>query len=141
MHDCKDCKDGVADIKYSPNGKLMAVATFDCHIDIYNVDKGYARISQCKGHSSVVRGVDWSVDSSVIQTDSADLELLVWNARTGKQVCMGGAEEEEDWCVWEGKQVWRRVDEEEEAWGGGASKCGGGGRGGGWGGMRGGGKQ
>jgi microtubule-associated protein-like 6 len=33
-----------------------------------------------------VRGIDWSIDSSVIMSNSADLELLYWNARTGKQV-------------------------------------------------------
>jgi WD40 repeat protein len=38
------------------------------------------------GHSSTVRGIDWCVDSSVVQSYSADLELLYWNARTGKQV-------------------------------------------------------
>ncbi len=36
--------------------------------------------------SSTVRGIDWSTDSSILQSDSADMELLVWNARTGGAV-------------------------------------------------------
>lgn len=50
------------------------------------MDKGYARVARCTGHSATVRGVDWSLDSSIIMSHSADLELLYWNARTGKQV-------------------------------------------------------
>ena len=51
-----------------------------------SVDKGYQRISRCAGHSATVRGVDWSVDSSVVVSNSNDYELLSWAARTGKQV-------------------------------------------------------
>lgn len=43
-------------------------------------------MQRCSGHSSTVRGLDWSGDSSLVQTDSADMELLVWSAKTGKQV-------------------------------------------------------
>ncbi len=54
-----------------------------------SVSKEYARVARCMGHSSTVRALDWSVDSSVLQSVSADLELLHWNARTGKQVGAG----------------------------------------------------
>lgn len=150
VHKCKDSREGVTDIKYSPDSRLMAAATADTWIDIYSVVKGYQRVQRCTGHrcepppsaiarrvpltirsclagrryraevarrwglrglsllatfvadllqvmppsphsgflppaprSSTVRGIDWSVDSSIVQSDSADMELLVWNARTG----------------------------------------------------------
>ncbi|KAG2422675.1 hypothetical protein HXX76_015839 [Chlamydomonas incerta] len=86
VHKCKDSREGVTDIKYSPDSRLMAAATADTWIDIYSVVKGYQRVQRCTGHSSTVRGIDWSADSSILQSDSADLELLVWNARTGKQI-------------------------------------------------------
>jgi len=53
---------------------------------VHSVDKGYTRVQRCTGHSATVRGVDWSKDSSIVMSHSADLELLYWNARTGKQV-------------------------------------------------------
>lgn len=86
LHDVKDSKEGIMDLRYSPNAHFLAAATADTWVDIYNVDRGYARVARCTGHSSTVRGLDWSTDSSMIQTASADLELLTWNARTGKQV-------------------------------------------------------
>ncbi|KAJ9506292.1 hypothetical protein QJQ45_013870, partial [Haematococcus lacustris] len=88
LHQAHDSKEGVSDIKYSPNNRFLAVATFDTWIDLYNVDKGYSRMARCSGHSATVRGLDWSTDSSMVQTASADLELLLWNARTAKQITL-----------------------------------------------------
>ncbi|GIL71076.1 hypothetical protein Vretimale_17844 [Volvox reticuliferus] len=86
VHKTKDSREGITDLKYSPDCRLLAAATADTWIDIYSVSKGYTRLQRCSGHSSTVRGIDWSTDGSVLQSDSADLELLVWNARTGKQI-------------------------------------------------------
>ncbi|MEW5311518.1 MAG: hypothetical protein WDW38_003227 [Sanguina aurantia] len=86
VHACKDSKEGVLDLKYSPNNRFMASSTADMWVDVYNVTKGYARISRCSGHSANVRGLDWTTDSSIFHTDAADGELLVWDAKKGKQV-------------------------------------------------------
>ncbi|GAX82495.1 hypothetical protein CEUSTIGMA_g9922.t1 [Chlamydomonas eustigma] len=86
--DCKDCKEAIADIKYSPNCRFMAASSNETTIDVYNVEKGYQRLCRCHGHSATVRGIDWSTDSSVIMSNSNDLELLFWNARTGKQITL-----------------------------------------------------
>jgi WD40 repeat protein len=39
-----DSTQGISELDYSPDGKLLAAATFDAWIDIYNVEKGYQRI-------------------------------------------------------------------------------------------------
>lgn len=76
------------DLKYSPNNRFLAASTADMWVDVYNVTKGYARISRCTGHSANVRGLDWTSDSSIFHTDAADGELLVWDAKKGKQVSL-----------------------------------------------------
>ncbi len=50
VHKCKDSREGVTDIKYSPDSRLMAAATADTWIDIYSVVKGYQRVQRCTGH-------------------------------------------------------------------------------------------
>jgi microtubule-associated protein-like 6 len=35
LHSCRDCKEGVSDLKYSPNNRFLAAATFDTWIDVY----------------------------------------------------------------------------------------------------------
>ncbi|KAG1660169.1 hypothetical protein FOA52_005269 [Chlamydomonas sp. UWO 241] len=82
----KDSKQGISDIKYSPDNTLLAVATYDAWIDIYSVTRGYKRIARCTGHSATVRGIDWNDDSTFIMSNSNDYEMLYWDARTGAQI-------------------------------------------------------
>lgn len=49
----------------------------------------YTRIVRCSGHSSYVRHLDWSADSSMIQSACGAYELLYHEAATGKQVSWG----------------------------------------------------
>jgi hypothetical protein len=42
------------------------------------------RAARCSGHSATVRTIDWSVDSSVLQSNCAAKEILYWNPRTGE---------------------------------------------------------
>jgi WD40 repeat protein len=49
----KERVERVSDIKFSPNGLLVAVGTHDNFIDIYNTDT-YRREAVCKGHSSFI---------------------------------------------------------------------------------------
>lgn len=50
VHKAKDSREGITDIKYSPDCRLMAAATADTWIDIYSVTKGYQRVQRCTGH-------------------------------------------------------------------------------------------
>lgn len=40
--------------------------------------------ARCSGHSATVRTIDWSMDSSVLQSNCAAREILYWNPRTGE---------------------------------------------------------
>ena len=43
----RDSTQGISELDYSPNGRMLAAATFDAWIDVYNVEKGYQRIGEC----------------------------------------------------------------------------------------------
>ncbi|GFT82787.1 echinoderm microtubule-associated protein-like 1 [Nephila pilipes] len=76
-------------IKYSPDGRFLAVGSHDNYIYVYQVDdeyKKYNRIGRCMGHSSFITHLDWSDDSTYIQTNSGDYEQLFWNAGVCRQV-------------------------------------------------------
>uniref|UniRef100_A0A383VWQ6 EML-like second beta-propeller domain-containing protein n=1 Tax=Tetradesmus obliquus TaxID=3088 RepID=A0A383VWQ6_TETOB len=94
----RDSTQGISELDYSPDGKLLAAATFDAWVDVYNVEKGYQRIARCSGHSATVRTIDWSVDSSVLQSNCTAREILYWNPRTGKQV--PGSCRDTEWSGW-----------------------------------------
>ncbi|KAM7398914.1 hypothetical protein PAMP_018218 [Pampus punctatissimus] len=79
----------ISNIKYSPDGNFLAVASHDNFIYIYAVaDNGrkYSRAGKCTGHSSFVTHLDWSKDSQYLVTNSGDYEILFWEASSGKHV-------------------------------------------------------
>lgn len=45
----RDSTQGISELDYSPDGKLLAAATFDAWVDVYNVEKGYQRIGESHG--------------------------------------------------------------------------------------------
>ena len=70
----------ISDIKWSPDGRLVAVASADNFIDIYSVDGSrFEHRYECKGHSSYITHVDWSADSQHMQSVCGAYELLYWN--------------------------------------------------------------
>ena len=74
-----------SDIKFSPDGRFVAVGNADNFIDIYTCPKHYSaeqtdfkRIAQLKGHSSFIVHLDWSLDSNFLQSNCGSHELLYW---------------------------------------------------------------
>jgi len=93
-----DLRQPITDMKYSPDNKYLAVAGHDTYIDIYNVAKGYQKVARCSGHSATVKHIDWSSDSSIIQSNCASYEILYWDARNGKQIVDN--QRDTDWASW-----------------------------------------
>jgi WD40 repeat protein len=80
----------IADIKFSPDGLWVAVASAENYIDIYGAaGDSFEHRRTLKGHSSYVRKVDWSADSRHLQSCCGAYELLYWrlfSQRDGKEV-------------------------------------------------------
>ena len=78
----------VQDLRFSPNGHWLAVASRDNCIYIFDasVDGAYQRAGVCRGHSSFVTHVDWAVDSTTLMSSDGAYEILFWEieAESGK---------------------------------------------------------
>ena len=94
----RDCREDISDVKFSPNGRLLAVASHDGYVDIYstkfaqgNLQKTHTDIQvkylkRMRGHSSCVLHLDWSIDNRIVQSSCGAHELLYWDVAQGKQL-------------------------------------------------------
>ncbi|KAL1490011.1 hypothetical protein ABEB36_013925 [Hypothenemus hampei] len=89
-------------IRFSPDGSMVALGSRDAQIYIYQVsDDGmkYSRVGRCSGHSSSVTHIDWDRHSQTLRSNSADYELLFWNAGTCRQISQINLTRDVEWAT------------------------------------------
>jgi microtubule-associated protein-like 6 len=95
----KDSARQVDIVRFSPNGALVACGSHDTMIRVYDAAKGSAKFT-CKGHHSTITHVDFSADSSYLQSNSLDYELLFWSMTDGSQLKSPSALKDVQWATW-----------------------------------------
>jgi len=88
-------------VRFSPDGKMLAIGSRDNVIYIYQVGDSYHkynRIGRCSGHSSFITHLDWSADSTFIQSNSGDYELLFWNGSVCRQIPQTSQLRDTEWA-------------------------------------------
>ncbi|KAF0698173.1 Aste57867_11158 [Aphanomyces stellatus] len=95
-----DAKKWIADVKFSPDGRYLALASHDTSIVIYDATKQFAKKHAFKKHSSFVSHMDFSADGSFLQSVSGAYELLYCDVKSGKQVTSASAFKDEQWASW-----------------------------------------
>ncbi|CAF3699972.1 unnamed protein product [Rotaria socialis] len=68
----------INDVKFSPDTRLLASASFDKSIKLWSSRTG-AFLSTLRGHVQAVYQIAWSADSRLLVSGSADSTLKVWN--------------------------------------------------------------
>jgi ribosome assembly protein 4 len=73
----------VNDVKFSPDARLVASASFDKSIRLWDGKTGKF-MSVLRGHVQAVYQLAWSADSRLLVSGSADSTIKLWSARIGK---------------------------------------------------------
>lgn len=84
IHEARDSKGQITDIKISPNGDYYALASLDGAIYVYNTGD-FAAKAKCRGHSGQVRHLDFSTDSQYLRSNCSGGDLLFWDSEKGDQ--------------------------------------------------------
>lgn len=73
----------INEVLFSPDGRMIASASFDKSIKLWDGNTGKF-IASLRGHVNSVYQIAWSADSRLLVSGSADSTLKVWNIKTKK---------------------------------------------------------
>ena len=110
-YEARDSKKWIRDIKFSPDGETLGVASQDHAIYLYNAED-YASKGKCKKHTAFVSHFDFSLDSLYLQSNCGAHELLYFDATNGKEIPRAEELKDMDWnsstspCSWASQGLW-----------------------------------
>jgi WD40 repeat protein len=84
-HTLSGHKDVVMSVAFSPDGEVLASASLDGTLRLWNVQTGQF-IRSLKGHKGYVYSVAFSPDGGVLASASGDGTLRLWNVQTGQLI-------------------------------------------------------
>lgn len=86
VHQARDSREWISDVKFSPNGISFAIGSNDNKIYVYDVMRDFALRAKCEKHHSFITHLDFSEDSNYVQSNCGGYELHFFNAIDGEHV-------------------------------------------------------
>jgi microtubule-associated protein-like 6 len=95
----RDSKNWISDVKFSPDGDTLGIASTDHSTYLYNVED-FSSKGRCKKHNFPVSAIDFSDDSRWMQSTCTGGELLFFNTETGEYNARITGMKDVEWSTW-----------------------------------------
>lgn len=88
----------------------------DGSIHLLSIKNGYRHVAVCRGHTSQIKNIDFSLDGKVLKSSDGARELLFWDVTTGQQLTNSNYYREAPWntfsCIygWGLQGIFNRYD-------------------------------
>ncbi|XP_077993248.1 echinoderm microtubule-associated protein-like 6 [Glandiceps talaboti] len=98
----RDRHKSIDDLRFSPDGKILAVGSAEGTVDFYDLTQGQSlqRAGYCKGIPSYVFQLDFSADSKYIEVGTGAYERLVYEVPAGNPVKDNNVISKITWDSW-----------------------------------------
>ncbi|KAF0683188.1 Aste57867_24752 [Aphanomyces stellatus] len=112
VHEGRDSKQSLADIKFSPDGTLLAIGSHDNCIYLHSVMENYSLKSKCTKATGHITHLDFSKDSRYLRANSDAYELIYLNTLDGAWISSPSLLRDVEWaslsCVlsWASQGIW-----------------------------------
>jgi WD40 repeat protein len=100
LFETRDATKWVSEIKFSKDGRFLAVGTHDNSIYMYSVPQQFKRKFKFTKHNSYITHFDFSADGSVLQSNCGAYELLFCDTAKGAHIMKGSTLSETDWATY-----------------------------------------
>lgn len=80
----KHAKEEISDLKFSPDGSVLAVGSHDNAIYCYRIPSFSKKTRPLNKHSSYITHLDFSEDGQYLHSTCGAYELLFWDLQKGK---------------------------------------------------------
>uniref|UniRef100_K3WHU2 EF-hand domain-containing protein n=1 Tax=Globisporangium ultimum (strain ATCC 200006 / CBS 805.95 / DAOM BR144) TaxID=431595 RepID=K3WHU2_GLOUD len=100
----KPSKQSISEVKFSPNGSVLAVGSHDHHIYLYKIHdvscKKVTKTATFAKHQSYITHIDFSSDSKILQSNCGAYELLFSDATNGRHITSASSTKDTQWQTW-----------------------------------------
>lgn len=113
-HEGRDTKESVTDIRFTPDGNTLGLASADHKIYLYDISNAYTIKGVFDKHNSFITHMDFSADSQFLQSNCGAYELLFADATNGAYIPAASSLKDVEWdsftCTlgWPVQGVWPR---------------------------------
>ena len=106
IHEGKDSNEPIRVLKFSNDGKLLAVGSEDSKIYIYNVKDKFSRRAIISSHKAPVLNLDFTVDSQFLMSIDSTHRIYYSETSSGINVPSPAALRDEKWSTWSSPVGW-----------------------------------